>query len=166
MKKSYEDFNIHFATPSDAALILSFIKELAAYEHMADDVVATEELILETVFRQKKAEVILGEYQNEPVAFALFFHNYSTFLARPGIYLEDLYVKEEYRSMGFGTRLLAFLANLAQERGCGRLEWWCLDWNEPSIGFYKSLGSVPMDQWTVYRLQGEALSRMAERMNE
>lgn len=165
MKKNYDDFNIRFATTNDAALILSLIKELAAYEHMTDQVVATEELILETIFHQKKAEVIIGEYQNTPVAFALFFHNYSTFLGRPGIYLEDLYVKEECRSMGFGTRLLAFLANLAQERGCGRLEWWCLDWNEPSIGFYKSLGSVPMDQWTVYRLQGDALSRMAERMN-
>lgn len=166
MKKNYEDFHIRFATTHDAALILSLIKELAAYENMTDQVVATEELILDTVFRQKKAEVLIGEYQNTPVAFALFFHNYSTFLGRSGIYLEDLYVKEEYRSMGFGTRLLAFLAKLAQERGCGRLEWWCLDWNEPSIGFYKSLGSVPMDQWTVYRLQGEALSSMADRMNE
>jgi GNAT superfamily N-acetyltransferase len=166
MNKNFEDFHIRFATADDAALILSFIQELAAYENMSDEVVATEELILETVFRQNKAEVIIGEYQKKPVAFALFFHNYSTFLARPGIYLEDLYVKEAYRSMGFGKRILAFLAKLAQERNCGRLEWWCLDWNESSIGFYKSLGSVPMDQWTVYRLQGEALDQMANRMDE
>jgi GNAT superfamily N-acetyltransferase len=161
MKKNMDDFRIRFATIDDTALILDFIKELAAYEHMLQEVVATEELIRETVFRGNKAEVLIGEYQKEPVAFALFFHNYSTFLARPGIYLEDLYVKEAYRNMGFGKRILSYLAKLAQERGCGRLEWSCLDWNEPSIGFYKSIGSVPMDQWTVYRLQGEALEQLA-----
>ena len=165
MNRDLDTFKIRFATEEDAALILHFIKELAAYEHMSEEVVATQELILETIFRQKKAEVLIGEYQNTPVAFALFFYNYSTFLARPGIYLEDLYVKEEYRSMGFGTKLINFLARLAKEHNCGRLEWACLDWNEPSIKFYKSLGSIPMEEWTVYRLQGEALDHMADRMS-
>jgi len=155
------EFTIRFATKEDAALVLKFIKDLAAYEGMLEEVVATEELITETIFDNKKAEVIIGEYQQTPVAFALFFHNYSTFLGRPGIYLEDLFVKPEFRGMGFGKKTLQFLANLAIERNCGRLEWWCLDWNEPSIQFYEQCGSVPMDQWTVYRLQGEALLSMA-----
>lgn len=157
-----KEFTLRLATIEDAALILDFIKDLAQYEHMSDQVVATEELLLDTIFKQKKAEVLIGEYQEKPVAFALFFHNFSTFLGRPGIYLEDLYVKEAYRSMGFGKRILTHLAGLAKERNCGRLEWACLDWNAPSIGFYKSLGSTPMEDWTVYRLQGEALDRMAE----
>jgi GNAT superfamily N-acetyltransferase len=156
------DLSLRIATACDTALILEFIKELARYEKMSDQVVATEELLHDTLFTQKKAEVLIGEYQGKPVAFALFFHNFSTFLGRPGIYLEDLYVKEEYRGMGFGKKILKALAKLATERGCGRLEWSCLNWNTPSIGFYKSLGSIPMDEWTVYRLQGEALDRMAE----
>ncbi len=156
------DFTLRLAIAQDTALILEFIRELAHYENMSDQVVATEELLLDTLFTQKKAEVLIGEYQGNPVSFALFFHNFSTFLGRPGIYLEDLYVKEEYRGMGFGKKLLTALAELAKERDCGRLEWSCLNWNTPSIGFYKSLGSVPMDEWTVYRLQGESLDRMAE----
>jgi GNAT superfamily N-acetyltransferase len=156
-----DDFTFRFATQKDIPLILQFIKELAAYENMSEDVVATEELLEETLFIQKKAEVILGVYQQQPVAFALFFHNYSTFLGKPGIYLEDLYVKEEVRGLGFGKKLLSFLAALAVERNCGRLEWSCLDWNEPSINFYKQMGSVPMDEWTVYRLQGESLKSLA-----
>jgi GNAT superfamily N-acetyltransferase len=161
-----DEFTLRFATVKDVPLILEFIKELAAYEHMSDDVVATEELLEETLFTGKKAEVILGNYQQQPVAFALFFHNYSTFLGKPGIYLEDLYVRESVRGKGFGTKLLAFLANLAVERDCGRLEWACLNWNEPSIKFYKQMGGVPMDQWTVYRLQGEALKKQASRFDE
>lgn len=156
------DFSLRLATVQDTALILEFIKELADYEKMSDQVVATEELLHDTLFEQKKAEVLIGEYQGNPVAFALFFHNFSTFLGRPGIYLEDLYVKKEYRGMGFGKKILKALAELAKERGCGRLEWSCLNWNTSSIGFYKKLGSIPMDEWTVFRLQGEALDRMAE----
>ncbi len=156
------DFSLRLATAKDTALILEFIKELADYEKMSDQVVATEELLHDTLFEQKKAEVLIGESQGNPVAFALFFHNFSTFLGRPGIYLEDLYVKKEYRGMGFGKKILKALAELAKERGCGRLEWSCLNWNTPSIGFYKKLGSIPMDEWTVFRLQGEALDRMAE----
>jgi GNAT superfamily N-acetyltransferase len=159
----HDDFTLRFATQKDVPLILQFIKELAAYENMSEDVVATEELLEETLFIQKKAEVIIGVYQQQPVAFALFFHNYSTFLGKPGIYLEDLYVKEEVRGKGFGKKLLSFLAKLAVERNCGRLEWACLNWNEPSIKFYKQMGSVPMDQWTVYRLQDESLKAQANR---
>lgn len=152
-----ENFHLRFAAKEDSELILGFIKELAEYEHMSDQVVATKELLIETIFVQKKAEVLIGEYEGAPVGFALFFHNYSTFLGRPGIYLEDLYVRKEMRGMGFGTCILTRLAQIALERGCGRLEWACLDWNEPSIQFYKQMGATPMDQWTVYRLQGEAL---------
>ena len=161
MKENTMDFAIRFATLQDIPLILGFIRELAEYEQMLDQVVATEELLTETIFVQKKAEVLLGEYQGKAVGFALFFHNYSTFLGRSGIYLEDLYVKQEYRGKGFGALLLKELAKIAEERGCGRLEWACLDWNEPSIAFYKQLGGVPMDMWTVYRLQGDALSNLA-----
>ena len=147
----------------DIKTVLDFIKELAEYEHMSDQVVATPELLKETIFIQKKAEVILAEYKGTPVGFALFFHNYSTFLGRPGIYLEDLYVKQEMRGHGLGTQILSYLARLAVERGCGRLEWACLDWNEPSIQFYKQMGGIPMEDWTVYRLQGNALLNMASR---
>jgi GNAT superfamily N-acetyltransferase len=166
MKMNSTDFNLRLATIDDIDLVLDFIKELAEYEHMADQVVATRELLNDTIFIQKKAEVVIAEYEGSPVGFALFFHNYSTFLGRPGIYLEDLYVREAMRGMGFGTRILSYLAQLANERGCGRLEWACLDWNEPSIQFYKQMGGVPMDQWTVYRLQGEALHSMADRCLE
>ena len=128
---------------------------------MEDQVVATEELLEEYLFSQKKAEVIIGEFKQEPVCFALFFHNFSTFLGKSGIYLEDLYVKPEMRGKGFGKHILSYLAKLAKERNCGRFEWWCLDWNEPSINFYKQMGAVPMDDWTVYRVHGEALDKLA-----
>lgn len=163
MNTNTAEFNLRLATIEDTELVLDFIKELAEYEHMSDQVVATPALLKDTIFVQKKAEVIIAEHEGKPVGFALFFHNYSTFLGRPGIYLEDLYVKESMRGMGLGTRILTYLARLATERGCGRLEWACLDWNEPSIQFYKQMGSVPMDEWTVYRLQGEALQDMAAR---
>ncbi len=153
-----KDFEIRTAEPADVGLILEFIKALADYERMSDEVVATEELLTEFIFCQKRAEVLIGEYQQEPVCFALFFHNFSTFLGRPGIYLEDLFVKPEMRGKGFGKALLAHLSKLALERGCGRLEWACLNWNEPSIQFYKQLGAKPMDEWTVYRLQRDDLS--------
>ncbi len=158
------DFHLRLATIEDVETVLGFIKELAEYEHMSDQVVATPELLKETIFIQKKAEVIIAEYSGIPVGFALFFHNYSTFLGRPGIYLEDLYVKQEMRGHGLGTQILSYLAKLATERDCGRLEWACLDWNEPSIQFYKQMGAVPMEDWTVYRLQGESLQNMAARI--
>ncbi|ACL19734.1 L-amino acid N-acyltransferase YncA [Desulfitobacterium sp. LBE] len=161
MDTKLEDFKLRFAEINDAPLILELIRELADYEKMAHEVVATEEVLIESLFERKMAEVVIGEYKNAPVAFALFFHNFSTFLGRPGIYLEDLYVKPDMRGKGIGKMMLAFLAKLALERNCGRLEWWCLDWNEPSIQFYKQLGAVPMAEWTVYRVHDEALAELA-----
>ena len=155
-------FELRFAEPSDVPLIFSFIRELAEYERLSHEVVATEEILRETLFGSRRvAEVILGFYEQKPVSFAIFFHNYSTFLGRSGLYLEDLYVKPEMRGQGFGKAMLSYLAKLAKERGCGRFEWWVLDWNEPAIGFYKKLGAIPMSDWTVYRVTGEALDKLA-----
>ena len=152
---------IRYARESDIPQILQFIRKLANYENMLDDVVATEDLLREWIFEKKKAEVILASENGENVGFALFFHNFSTFLGRAGIYLEDLFVEPEHRGKGVGKALLQRLAQITMERGCGRLEWSCLDWNKPSIDFYLSLGAMPMDQWTVYRLTGDTLRRMA-----
>lgn len=144
------------------ALILSFVKQLAEYERLTHEVVATEASLRESLFgHQCGPEALLAEYEGRPVGFAVFFQNYSTFLGRPGLYVEDIYVQPEYRGRGFGRALLAYLARLAKERRCGRLEWAVLDWNEPAIGFYKGLGAVPMDQWTVYRIAGDALDKLA-----
>ena len=156
-----ENLTFRFADENDTAEILYFIKELAAYEHMSDEVVATEELLKEWLFGKKKAEVIFAVKDGISIGFALFFHNFSTFLGRSGIYLEDLYVKPEYRAKGFGKAILKELAGIAVQRGCGRLEWWCLDWNKPSIEFYLSLGAEPMNDWTVYRISGDTLSALA-----
>ena len=150
-----------FATEKDTALILQFIKELASYEKMLSEVVADEATLKEWIFEKQKAEVIFALEDGKEVGFALFFHNFSTFLGRAGIYLEDLYVKPEYRGKGYGKALIQTLAKIAVERGCGRLEWWCLDWNKPSIDFYLSLGAVPMDEWTVYRVTGTTLEELA-----
>lgn len=160
-----KDFTLRFAEVNDLPLILDFIRGLADYENMSNDVVATEEILRESLFERKMAEVIIGEYKNEPVGFALFFHNFSTFLGKPGIYLEDLYVKPEMRGKGIGASILSFLAKLALDRKCGRLEWACLDWNEPSIKFYKQLGAVALDDWTVYRVKDEALDTLARRFD-
>lgn len=151
-----------FADENDVSLILYFIKELAKYEEMLDEVVATEEILLEWVFDKKKAEVIFALEDGVEVGFALFFHNFSTFLGRSGVYLEDLYVKPEFRGKGYGKALFKKLAQIAVERGCGRLEWWCLDWNKSSIDFYLSLGAEPMKDWTVYRIAGNTLTQLAE----
>ncbi|MCH8290920.1 GNAT family N-acetyltransferase [Candidatus Poribacteria bacterium] len=164
MKISTEipDFEIRPASEDDVPIILSFIKELAEYERLSHEVIATEDTLRECLFGERRfAEVVIGYYGNEPVGFALFFYNFSTFLSKPGIYLEDLYVKPEFRRRGYGRVLLLYLARLAKERGCGRFEWSALDWNEPAINFYKNLGAVPMDEWTVYRVTGETLSRLA-----
>lgn len=161
-----ENFKLRFAEEKDVPLILQFIKELADYEKLLHEVVATEETLMNSLFKQKAAEVIIGEYENQPVSFALFFHNFSTFLGRPGIYLEDLYVKPEMRGKGIGKLMLSFLGKLAIERGCGRLEWWCIDWNKPSIEFYKSMGAIPMDEWTVYRVCDDALIDLAKKYDK
>jgi len=153
--------NIRMATEEDVPLILRFIRELAQYERLEHQVVATEESVRATLFGDRRyAEVLIGEIDGDPYGFALFFHNYSTFLARPGIYLEDLYVRPELRGHGYGRALLARLASIAVERNCGRVEWAVLNWNEPAIRFYRSLGALPMDQWTVYRITGEALENL------
>ena len=151
-----------FATENDCALILHFIRDLAEYEKMADQVVASEELLREWIFEKQKAEVLFVCEEGKELGFALFFHKFSTFLGRAGIYLEDLFVLQEYRGKGYGKALLKKLAQIAVERGCGRLEWSCLDWNSPSIDFYRSLGAIPMDDWTTYRLTGETLKKLSE----
>ena len=150
-----------FAQEQDTPLILRFIRDLAEYERMADEVVATEALLKEWVFQKQKAEVLFVLEDGKEAGFALFFHNFSTFLGRAGIYLEDLFVLPEYRGRGNGKALLAKLAAIAVERGCGRLDWSCLDWNRPGIDFYLSLGAVPMNDWTGYRLTGRTLEDMA-----
>lgn len=146
----------------DVPLILRYIRELARYEKLEEEVVATEEILEEWLFDKEKAEVIFAVVEGKEVGFALFFHNFSTFLGRAGSYLEDLYVEPAHRGQGIGTALLRELARIAVARGCGRLEWWCLDWNTPSIEFYRSLGAEAMEDWTVYRISGETLSKLAE----
>ncbi|MBC1566549.1 GNAT family N-acetyltransferase [Listeria booriae] len=155
------ELQFRFAAEGDVPLVLRFIKELAEYEGMLDQVVATEEALHEWLFEKEKAEVLIGEYDGESVGFALFFHNFSTFLGRSGIYLEDLYVQPNVRGKGFGKAFLKRLAEIAVERGCGRLEWWCLDWNKPSIDFYLKMGAEAMEDWTVYRIAGETLTKLA-----
>lgn len=156
-----EKFTFRYAKRDDISLILQFIKDLAAYEKMINEVVADEKTLEEWIFDKQKAEVIFAVVDDEEIGFALFFHNFSTFLGRAGIYLEDLFVKPEYRVKGYGKAILKKLAAIAVERGCGRLEWWCLDWNKPGIDFYLSLGAEPMDDWTVYRITGDTLSNLA-----
>lgn len=156
------EFEIRFATEDDIYIILDFIIKLAEYENLLDEVVATPELLKDWIFKKKKAEVILAVENGTEVGFALFFHNFSTFLGRAGIYLEDLFVLPEFRGKGYGKALLKKLAKIACERGCGRLEWSCLDWNKPSIDFYLSLGAKPMEDWTVYRIAGNELENFAK----
>lgn len=150
------------AESSDVSLILKFIRELADYEHMLDEVVTDEQTLKTWIFDKEKAEVIFAMADGMEIGFALFFHNFSTFLGRAGIYLEDLYIRPEHRGRGYGKAMLRKLASIAVERGCGRLEWWCLDWNKPSIDFYLSQGAEAMSDWTVYRISGSRLKEMAE----
>ncbi len=163
VKTSIPDFTIRYASKMDTELILEFIRKLAEYEKLLHEVEATEQQLHEYLFGDNpKAEVVIGEYKNKPVGFALFFHNFSTFLGKPGIYLEDLFINPESRGKGFGKAMLIYLAKTAEERGCGRLEWSVLDWNQPAIDFYKQLGAVPMDEWTVYRVAGDSLKALAD----
>ena len=160
--KGIADFTIKPATKKDVPVILAFICKLADYERLSHEVVATEELLRRTLFGERRtAEVAIGYFKKQPVGFVLFFHNFSTFLGRPGIYIEDLFVEETYRRRGFGGALLAYVAKLAVARDCGRLEWSVLDWNEPAINFYKKLGAVPMLEWTVFRVTEGSLNRLA-----
>src|SRR6266571_877753 len=162
MQPGGSDIQITEATERDAPVILDLIRQLAEYERLADKVTATEDQLRKTLFGARPAaEVLLAAVDGKTVGFAVFFATYSTFLAKPGLYLEDLFVKPHARGRGIGTTLLARLAQLAVERDCGRVEWTVLDWNEPSIGFYKSLGAIPMQGWVAYRLTGEPLARLA-----
>jgi GNAT superfamily N-acetyltransferase len=159
---SLSGFEIRAAVVDDVPLILSFIKKLAEYERLAHEVVATEDSLRETLFESRKtAEVAIGYFQKKPIGLVLFFHNYSTFLTRPGLYIEDLFVDEPYRRRGFGSALLRYVARLAIERNCGRLEWSVLDWNQPAVDFYIKLGAVPMSDWTVFRVTGQSLANLA-----
>lgn len=153
---------LYFAGRDDVALILGFIKDLAEYEKLSSEVVADEDTLEKSLFGDRRvAEVIIAEYEGRPAGFALFFHNFSTFLAKPGLYLEDLFVKPEFRKKGIGGLMLGFLAKTAVERGCGRLEWWVLDWNQSAIDFYKARGARAMEEWTVFRVAGPALVKLA-----
>ncbi len=154
---------LRFATTDDVGLIVDFIRQLADYENLSDEVITDEDQLRQSLFGERRvAEVVIASYQGEPAGFALFFHNFSTFLGRPGIYLEDLFVIPKLRGRGIGRILLSYLARLAVERGCGRLEWWVLDWNEPAIRFYERLGAKAMDEWTVFRVTGDALEELAD----
>lgn len=161
---SIPNLKIRTAVLEDVPLILQFIKDLADYEGLLDEVVATEEILRDSLFEKKQAEVIIAEHNEAPIGFALFFHNFSTFLGKANLYLEDLFVKPEARGLGAGKALLACLAKIAVDRDCGRLDWWCLDWNESSIRFYKQMGAVPMSDWTVYRVDGDRLPALAKQL--
>ena len=158
------NFMIRTGTEEDAPVIFSLIKELAEYEHLAHEVVASVDDIRRTLFGERPfAETLIGEYGGLPISFALFFYNFSTFIGKPGIYLEDLYVQPEHRGKGFGSKMLAHIAALARERNCGRFEWSVLNWNTPAIRTYEKLGATPMKEWILYRLSGEALDRLADK---
>ena len=156
------NFTIRPAKETEAGLILEFIKKLAAYEKCSDEVVADEATIYNSIFVEKAAEVVFAEEDGVVIGFALFFHNFSTFVGRKGLYLEDLFIIPEKRGLGYGKAILKYLANIAVERNCGRMEWICLDWNAPSLAFYRSIGAIPMDEWTVQRMHENVVKGFAE----
>ena len=155
-------FNIRPAKPEETGLVLEFINRLAAYEKCSDEVVADEATLRQSLFVEKAAEVVFAEEDGVVIGFALFFHNFSTFVGRKGLYLEDLFIIPEKRGLGYGKAILKYLADLAVERNCGRMEWICLDWNAPSLAFYRSIGAVPLDEWTVQRMTEDVMKRFAE----
>ena len=157
------NLNIRPAHLQEAGLVLAFIKKLAEYEKCSDEVVANEATLYESLFVEHSAEVVFAEEDGEVIGFALFFHNFSTFVGRKGLYLEDLFILPKKRGKGYGKALLKYLAKLAVERNCGRMEWICLDWNQPALKVYRSIGAIPMDEWTVQRLDEQALKQFAER---
>jgi len=154
---------LRFAEEKDIAVILEFIRSLAEYEHLLDTVEINEADLKKYLFDKSLIEVILGEYDGIPAGFALFFHNFSTFLGKPGIFIEDIFVRSEFRGKGLGKALFSFIAKIAAQRNCGRLEWACLDWNKPSIEFYKSQGAKPLDEWTTYRVTKDEIKKLAEK---
>lgn len=157
-----DNLKIRETNEKDCELILSLIKEIAEYEKMSKEVIATEETLLEYIFKNNRAEVVILELDKNPIGYALFFYNFSTFVGRSGLYLEDIFIKKEFRGRGIGKEVFKFLAKKAREEGCKRMEWVCLDWNEPSINFYKSLGAIPMDEWTIYRLNEKEIKKLSE----
>lgn len=157
-----DNLKIRETNEKDCELILSLIKEIAEYEKMSNQVIATEETLLEYIFKNNRAEVVILELDKNPIGYALFFYNFSTFVGRSGLYLEDIFIKKEFRGRGIGKEVFKFLAKKAREEGCKRMEWVCLDWNEPSINFYKSLGAIPMDEWTIYRLNEKEIKKLSE----
>ena len=159
---SIDNLKIRETSEEDCGLILSFIKEIAEYEKLSDEVVATEEILKESIFNNNRAEVVIVELDGKAVGYALYFYNFSTFNGKSGLYLEDLFIKKEFRGRGIGKEVFKFLGKKAKEEGCKRMEWSCLDWNEPSIKFYKSLGAVAMDEWTVYRLTEREINKLSE----
>jgi GNAT superfamily N-acetyltransferase len=160
--KSTEGFALRFAEEKDITIIYDLIKELAVYEKMEDRVIATTEVLKESIFDRKVAEVIIAELDGTPVGYAMYFYNFSSFIGKPGLYLEDIFIRPEYRGRGFGKKVLAHLADLAVKRNCWGMEWTCLDWNEPSINFYESIGAVQNEGWRIYRLKGEALFNLSQ----
>ena len=156
-----QDYKIRLAEEKDTELILNFILELAEYEKLNNKVIATEEILFDSLFVRHEAEVIISEYKGTPIGFALFFHNFSTFLGKANLYIEDIFVKDEFRGKGFGKSLFSCLAKICLERDYRRIDWICLDWNEPSIDFYKKLGAEPLSDWTVFRLEGQPLNKLA-----
>ena len=162
MMSSQPQFTIRPARPKEAGVVLDFIRKLADYEKCSDEVVADEATLYHSLFVERSAEVIFGEEDGEVIGFALFFHNFSTFLGRKGLYLEDLFILPEKRGRGYGKAMLKYLGNLALERRCGRMEWICLDWNKPALSVYRSIGAVPLDEWTVQRLTEPALRQFVK----
>ena len=155
-------FTLRKAQPGDAGLVLYFIKKLAEYEKLLDQVEADEETLHQSLFVKKAAQVLIAEEDGTPIGYALYFYNFSTFTGRPGLYIEDVFILPEYRGKGYGTQIFRRLANIALEEGCARMEWSCLDWNEPSLQFYRNMGAVPMEEWTVQRLSEETLRKVAQ----
>jgi GNAT superfamily N-acetyltransferase len=166
VQKDLKDFKIRFAVEKDAGLILDFIKQLADYEKRANEVIAAEKDIKAAIFRQKTADAIIGDYCGIPVGFSIFFYNFSTFIGRPGIYIEDLFVKPEMRGKGIGTIMLSFLAKLAISKGCCRMEWSVLKWNKQGINFYRKIGAMPKDEWDIYKISGNALKKLSAIEND
>ena len=153
---------IRNAKEEDVSILLDLIREIAEYEKMSDQVIATEETLMESIFKNNRANALILEVDNKKIGYCIYFYNFSTFIGRSGIYIEDIFIKKEYRGNGFGREIFKFLAKKAKEEGCKRIEWSCLNWNEPSIKFYKSLGAVPMDEWTVYRLTEKEIIKLSE----
>ncbi|MBD7913803.1 GNAT family N-acetyltransferase [Clostridium sp. Sa3CUN1] len=162
MRENKNNLVIRNAKEEDVSTLLSLIKEIAEYEKMSDQVIATEETLMESIFKNNRANALILEVDNKEIGYCIYFYNFSTFIGRSGIYIEDIFIKKEYRGNGFGSEIFKFLARKAKEEGCKRIEWSCLDWNEPSIKFYKSLGAVPMDEWTVYRLTEKEIIKLSE----